>query len=235
MNILAVGCHPDDLEIACFGTLALYARRGDKVTICHVANGNRGHAIIEPDPLRLIRRDEAREAGALIGAASVVTLDVPDLEVNSRDPEQVKAMIDVIRQAQPDLIITHGPEDYMQDHLEVQKMVFDASFSASVPFMKTPTPGISAITPLYYMDTLAGVNFLPTEYVDISETAELKLKALDCHHSQIDWMREHDHIDFLDFVRTCSHFRGLQSGVAYAEGFTQALTWPRLPARRLLP
>lgn len=234
MKILAVGCHPDDLEIACFGTLALCIGRGDTVTVCHVANGNRGHAVIEPDPLRLIRREEARQAGALIGAA-VVTLDVPDLEVNSRDSEQVKALIDVVRRTQPDLIITHSPQDYMQDHLEVQKMVFDASFSASVPFMKTQVPGISAITPLYYMDTLAGVNFLPTEYVDISKTIDIKLKALDCHHSQIDWMREHDHIDFLEFTQTCSRFRGLQSGVAYAEGYQQAQTWPRLPARRLLP
>ena len=52
MNILAIGCHPDDLEIACAGTLAKYAKRGDKVIMCHVANGNLGHAIIMPDELR---------------------------------------------------------------------------------------------------------------------------------------------------------------------------------------
>ena len=234
MNILAVGCHPDDLEIACFGTLARYVQRGDTVTICHVANGCRGHVVIPPEELRLIRLEEARQAGALIGAR-VVTLDVPDLEVNSNDPEQTKAMIEIVRTAQPDLIITHSPQDYMKDHQEVQKLVFDASFSASIPSLYPSEHGIAAITPLYYMDTLAGVNFLPTEYVDISDVIETKLNALDTHHSQTDWMREHDHIDFLEFVRTCSRFRGLQCGVQYAEGYQVCQTWPRIPTRRLLP
>ena len=85
------------------------------------------------------------------------------------------------------------------------------------------------------MDTLAGVNFLPTEYVDISDTIETKIKAVDCHISQIKWMKEHDHIDFLDFVRTCSKFRGFQCGVPYAEGFRACATWPRVPTKRLLP
>ncbi len=48
-------------------------------------------------------------------------------------------------------------------------------------------------------------------------------------------MKEHDGIDFLEFVRTCSRFRGLQSGVAYAEGFRAATVWPRLSTKRLLP
>ena len=89
--------------------------------------------------------------------------------------------------------------------------------------------------PIYYMDNLGGVNFLPTEYVDISDTIELKIQALQCHESQIKWMLEHDHIDFCDFVRTCSKFRGYQCGVAYAEGFRMCMTWPRIPTKRLLP
>lgn len=67
MNILAVGCHPDDLEIGCEGTLAKYVRQGGKVTMCHVANGNRGHAVIMPEKLRSIRIDEAKNAGREIG------------------------------------------------------------------------------------------------------------------------------------------------------------------------
>lgn len=85
------------------------------------------------------------------------------------------------------------------------------------------------------MDNLAGINFLPNEYVDISDEIEQKLEALNCHESQIKWMMDHDHIDFLDFVRTCSKFRGLQCGVAYAEGFTHCDAWPRVPTKRLLP
>jgi len=235
MNILAVGCHPDDLEIGCGGTLARYARAGHRVTMCIVANGCIGHAVIMPAELRTIRASEAQQAGAVLGAAEVVMLDINDLEVDSNRPETVRRLVDLVRRVQPDVIITHSPEDYMKDHVEVSRLAFDASFSASVPHYLTPTPGAANITPLYYMDNVAGVNFLPTEYVNISETVEVKLQALACHESQIRWLRDHDHIDFLDFVRTVTKFRGLQCGVAYAEGYRQCQTWPRLTAKRLLP
>lgn len=235
MRILAVGCHPDDLEIGCGGTLAKYAKLGHDVIMCHVANGNRGHAVIMPDELRVMRIGEAKKSGGIIGAKEVLTLDVADLEVDSSNEETVKKMIDVIRYSKPDVIITHSPNDYMKDHLEVGKMVFDASFSSSVPHMFTDNPHISNIPPIYYMDTLAGVDFLPAEYVDISDTIEIKLEALACHESQIKWMLEHDKIDFIDFVRTVSKFRGLQCGAAFAEGFIQCRTWPRVTAKRLLP
>jgi LmbE family N-acetylglucosaminyl deacetylase len=235
MNILAVGCHPDDLEIGCGGTLARYARQGHRVTMVHVANGNMGHVVIAPEELRAIRAEEAQRAGAMLGAAEVLSLDCPDLVVDSHRQDLTRGLVDTVRRVQPDVIITHAPEDYMRDHVEVSRLVFDASFSASIPHYLTSTPGVAKIAPLYYMDTLAGVNFVPSEYVDITEMIEIKLKALDCHESQVKWMRDHDGIDFLEFNHTASRVRGLQCGVGYAEGFRPCLTWPRLTTRRLLP
>jgi len=235
MNILAVGCHPDDLEIGCGGTLARYAKEGHNVFMCHVANGNRGHVVIKPEELRKIRIEEARNAGKIIGAREVINIDVPDLEVNSNNQDTVKKVIDVIRYTKPDVIITHYPDDYMKDHMEVSKIVFDASFSSSVPHMETENEYYPKIPAIYYMDTLAGVNFLPEEYVDISDYIEVKINALLCHESQVKWMLEHDKIDFADFVRTCSKFRGLQCGAKFAEGFKKCNAWPRLVTKRLLP
>jgi LmbE family N-acetylglucosaminyl deacetylase len=235
MQILFVGCHPDDLEIGCGGTIARFAREGHTVFICHVANGNMGHTEIMPEELRRIRLSEAQEAGKLLGAVVVDTLDIGDLKVRADNLETIQKMVDIIRRTQPDVIITHSPDDYMTDHIEVSKLVFDASFSASIPHYTTRVAGVAKITPLYYMDTVAGINFQPTEYVDISEVIETKLAALACHQSQIRWLKDHDGIDFLDFVRTVSKFRGLQSGVAYAEGFQQCPTWPRMVTKRLLP
>ena len=235
MNILAVGCHPDDLEIGCGGTLAKYAAQGHKVTMCHVTNGHLGHAVIQPDELIVLRAREAEEAAKNIGAVEVLSLDVNDLEPESSNPETARKLADVIRRVKPDLIITHSPEDYMRDHVEVGKIVFDASFDSSVPHVVTEHPAYGPIVPIYYMDTLAGVNFLPTEYVDISATIETKIAAVNCHQTQVKWLLDHDRIDFLDFVRTCSKFRGLQCGAPYAEGFRQCATWPRLTTKRLLP
>lgn len=232
MNVLAVGCHPDDIEIACCGTLAKCVKRGDNVTVCHVANGNMGHEKIHPEELRIIREREAEKAGLLAGI-KVVTLDVGDLLVDGSSIEQRDKLAKLIIDVQPDCIITHSPTDYMPDHLAVQKLVFDATFVASVPMYNAGKK--AEITPIYYMDNLAGMNFIPTEYVDISEEMDLKLEMLECHESQLKWMRDHDHIDFADFVRTCSKFRGLQCGVEYAEGFCQELVWPKVTTKRLLP
>ena len=85
------------------------------------------------------------------------------------------------------------------------------------------------------MSTLGGVNFIPTHYVDITNQIETKLEALKKHESQIKWMFEHDHIDFIDMIRTCSRYRGYQSGVTYAEGFRPCIVYPRMTTKHLLP
>lgn len=234
MNVLAIGCHPDDIEIGCAGTLAKCAARGDNVTVCHVANGNLGHEIITPDELRDMRRAEAKGAGALAGI-NVVTCDVGDLMVYEGSKQQRDAVIDVIRTAKPDFIITHSPNDYMPDHVAVSRLVFDATFAASVPHYQTGVAEKAALTPLFYMDNVAGIGFIPTEYVDVSDFIELKMSMLECHVSQMKWMREHDGIDFAEFVKTCARYRGLQCGVQYAEGFTQCLGWGKLAPKRFLP
>ena len=235
MRVLAIGCHPDDLEIGCGGTLAKYSELGNDVFMCHVANGNMGHKVIMPDELAEQRTVEAEKAGEVLGAREVINIDIPDLTVSSDNLETVKKVIAVIRYIKPDIIITHSPEDYMKDHLETGKIVFDASFSSSVPHFGNQDSFHEKIVPLSYMDTLAGVGFIPEEYVDVTTTIEKKLEAVNMHQSQVKWMKDHDGIDFLDFVRTVSKFRGLQCGASYAEGFRLCRTWPRQTTKRLLP
>ena len=234
MNILAIGSHPDDLECCCFGTLAKYSQRGDKVFVCTISNGNMGHVVHMPEELRAIRLKEAKNAAKLINAEHFC-VDSGDFYVDSKDRGQTDKLVEVIREAKPDVIITHNPHDYMQDHIEAGAHAFNASFIATIPHYLQHIDNTTGVTPLYYMDTVAGVGFVPTEYVDITDTIELKLSALACHESQIKWMLEHDRIDFLDFIRTCSKYRGIQCGVPYAEGFRQCMNWPRLTARRCLP
>ncbi len=237
MNVLAIGCHPDDIEINCAGTLAKYVAKGDKVTMCHVANGNMGHKIIEPEELRVIRRDEARASAAILGV-EIISCDVDDLAVYEGSRELRDKLIDVIRQVQPDVIITHAPNDYMCDHVAVSRAVFDASFAASCGHYATSLGrggDFDKVCPIYYMDNLAGVGTLPTMYVDVTDHIDTKLAMLECHVSQMKWMREHDHIDFADMVRTCARYRGYQCGAAYAEAFTECLVYPKITTQRLLP
>ena len=234
MNILAIGAHPDDVEIACSGTLMRCVERGDRVVVCHASDGNLGHVIIPPDELAVIRHEEACRAGRM-GGYEVIWGGFHDLDIFENNKKSRDMMVDVIRYAKPDLIITHAPNDYMPDHTSVSKLVFDAAFTATLPNYPTKEAGHIGMVPIYYMDTLAGVDFNPTEYVDISDYIDRKINMLECHESQLKWMRDHDNIDFADFVRTCSKFRGYQCGAAYAEGFTQELVYPKVRPERLLP
>ena len=234
MRVLAVGCHPDDIEIACSGTLAKCVKRGDTVIVCHASTGNLGHVIIPPDELTKIRAEEARRAGALAGI-EVICAGFNDLDIYDNNKEARDKMVDIIKYANPDVIITHNPDDYMPDHTAVSRLVFDASFTATLPNYKSKYKEPAKLVPIYYMDTPTGINFNPTEYVDITDEIDLKIKMLECHESQIVWMRDHDGIDFSDMVRTCSRYRGYQCGVAYAEGFRQCQAYLKGTAKRLLP
>jgi LmbE family N-acetylglucosaminyl deacetylase len=82
MNILAIGCHPDDVEIACAGTLAKCVKRGDKVIVSHLCTGSLGHVVIPPEELVPMRAAEAREAGKLAG------IEVLDGVFGDLDPER---------------------------------------------------------------------------------------------------------------------------------------------------
>jgi N-acetylglucosamine malate deacetylase 1 len=234
VKVLAVSAHPDDLEILCGGTLARFAREGHEVTMCHVSAGDRGSFVHTSEEIAAIRLLEAREAAALIGADHV-TLGLSDGEVSAGDPAQRLLVIDLIRSTGPDLVITHAPNDYMADHNETSKLVLDATHIATLPLLTTEHSAHDAVPAVYYMDTLAGVGFTPTEYVDISADVETKLAALGCHRSQLDWLKDHDGVDVVEQARVVSAFRGFQSGVAHAEGFSACLTWLRTRTVRLLP
>jgi len=234
MNILGIGCHPDDLEVSCGGTLAKYAKQGHKVFMCSVANGDMGHMIIEPKELREVRRKEAANAAAALGA-EYLTIDIGDVMVEASDKEARNKLVEIVRFTKPDVVITHNTQDYMRDHEQAGLLAVDATFCCTLPHLVPEAERHSVFPPVFYMDTLAGIGFIPTEYVDITEEIEQKLEALSCHESQVKWMLEHDHIDFLDFVRTCNKYRGLQSNCLYAEGFRQYAGWPKFVTRRLLP
>jgi LmbE family N-acetylglucosaminyl deacetylase len=234
VRVLAIGAHPDDLEILCGGTLVRYVQEGHEVVMCNATLGNRGSYVHTSEEIARIRGEEARRAAEVAGAEHM-TLGFSDSEINAADPEQRRAVVDLVRGARPDLIITHFPDDYMSDHNEISKLVFDCSFHATLPLLETGKPYHPQVTPIYYMDALMGIGFQPTEYVDVSAVIDTKARMLEQHESQVTWLRDHDGIDVVEQMKTVTRFRGQQCGVAYAEGFTPCLQWLRGTTRRLLP
>src|SRR5947209_14077638 len=191
MRVLAVGAHPDDLEILCGGTLARYVREGHDVVMCHASTGDRGSFVHTSDEIARIRAGEARRAAELAGAEHA-TLGLSDGEVLASDPAQRRLVVDLVRETRPELIITHSPGDYMTDHNEVSKLVFDASFVATLPLFETGKPNHPVVTPIYFMETVSGLGFSPTEFVDISDVMETKVAMLEAHDTQLSWLRDHD-------------------------------------------
>jgi N-acetylglucosamine malate deacetylase 1 len=234
LRVLAVGAHPDDLEILCGGTLARYARDGNAVTMCHATTGDMGSFVHTREEISRIRVEEARRAAAVIGAEHA-TLGLADGEVNAADPAQKRLVVELVREARPDVVITHAPGDYMGDHNEISKLVFECSFYATFANLESESPRHDRVTPIYYMDTIAGLGFVPTEYVDVSDVIDVKASMLEAHETQLVWLRDHDGVDIVDEMKTAARYRGQQCGVRYAEGFVQCNTWLRGTTTRLLP
>lgn len=233
MKILAIGAHPDDIELLCAGTLALYSKKGHEVFMCHVCDGNKGSMTHTSEEIAKIRRDEAIQSAKVIGATSIWA-GISDGEV-VLDLDSRKKIIDVIRQANPDLIITHSPDDYHSDHINVSRLVFDAIYLANLKLLKTNYPPSDKLPYLYYIDTIAGINFIPTEYVDITDTIETKIEMMMKMKSQLGWLKDMHNCDAPEFIKSVAKFRGFQAGVLYAEAFAQQKMYPQGLTKRVLP
>jgi LmbE family N-acetylglucosaminyl deacetylase len=210
-----------------------YSRSGHQIFICHAADGNKGSLVYTSEELAKIRRNEAKKSAGLIGAESLWG-GMSDGEIVP-DLESRKKIIDIIRYADPDLVITHHPDDYHTDHNNLSKLVFEAVYMAGVKLMETENPSIKKLPYLYYMDTLAGINFIPGEYVDITDTIDIKVEMMMQMESQLGWLKEMHDSDMEEYIRVVGKFRGFQAGVNYAEAFVQQSMYPQGLTKRILP
>jgi len=235
MNILAIGAHPDDIEILCAGTLARYAQQGHAIYVSSFTSGNMGDLKVPPLELGHTRKGEAEAAAAILGARLLWPAITDELVFPNE--EQRRVMIDLVRQANPDVILTHSPTDYHPDHRYVSQLVFDSYFQKGLPHLPGQHEPACRFgqAQVYYMDTLAGIGFNPVEYVDITSVIDTKRRMLECHQSQIKPMRELAHTDMLELVEVQARFRGLAAGCRYAEGFARLEAYQRGLTTRILP
>ena len=227
MNILAIGAHPDDVECMCAGTLAKFAAQGHKVYIATATNGNIGSAHHTMEEIAAIRKQEAANSAAIIGA-EYICLDYDD-EMFFETKEARLAFINLVRHCKADVILTHYPHDYNPDHELTSKIVNDIAVMIPIAHLKTEEEPYDVIPSIWMWEPVAGMGFQPTDYVDISDYYEMKMKMLNCMESQKAWMAanyaslEGDEERFFDTIRILSEFRGMQAGCKYAEGFVRAM------------
>lgn len=233
LRILAVGAHPDDIELGCAGTLARCVQRGDCVVMAVTCQGNSASAEMAESDLVKLRRQEAEASAGILGA-ELIWAGLRDFHVECTE-ENKRIFSDIIRRAQPDVVITHYYQDYGGDHNNTFELVLDATLSATIRNFSSDLPPIPKVPFLYMMEPLGSYGFQPQVYVEITDTFAAKFRMLECHQSQVDFMSRYDGQDFRKSMELVARFRGYQSGVEMAEGFVPHPSWAHMPAYPVLP
>lgn len=230
MRILAVGAHPDDIEIRCGGTLARYAEAGHHVMMAYATNGDKGHTSIPSPELATMREAESRAAAAVIGA-EVFWMGFPDADI-FYDRETRLAFVQMLRDARPDIIFTHYHQAYHPDHMTTSQLVTGASYISTVPHFQTGNPPTETVPIIYYWEADYTVEVASAEYVDITSVYEKKRKMLAAHKSQFAWIQEHHGINLHEMMQHRDTQYGAIASVQFAERFI-----PRgfRPTERILP
>jgi len=182
---LTVGAHPDDAEFGAGATLARWADGGCEVTVVVVTDGSKGSWDPDEDQARLTnrRKDEQHAAARVLGVSDVIFLGETDGELVDT-PELRTAIADLIRQVQPEVVLTHDPWQRYQmhpDHRATGRAAVDAVVAAREPLAKSPT-GLKHHRPdailLWSADE-------PDHVEPVDESAfQSKVGALMCHSSQ---------------------------------------------------
>jgi LmbE family N-acetylglucosaminyl deacetylase len=196
MNILAIGPHPDDIEIGCGGTLIKYARKGHDVFMLIITRGELGG---EGE----VRYREQLDAADVIGVREVFWGNLRDTELLDKGNEIIHLVERHIASIKPSFIFVNFFDDTHQDHRTVNRSVLSATrYIKNVMFYEVPTTN----------------NFAPNVFVDIGSALDMKLESLKAHTSQI--MRTNiEDLSIIDIARSSAHFRGVQGRVPLAEGF----------------
>ncbi len=242
MNVLAIGAHGDDNEAFCAGTLAKHSKRGDKVFMCVVTDGS-GRPKGDPAEIARIRKGEAKAAADLIGA-EMIWLEIPDGFLTLNDETRHK-FIETIRATNADYIITHPPDDYHPDHTVTSQLVMQAAQVARTVNYPSQYAPIRKFVPVAFMAAEFGVNFVPQDYVDITDVWDIKIQMLLKHVSQHMPGPTYDpnfvlptnleEVGIVRAVRVMSEFYGLNCGVRFAEPFRWWSAANRVLPKRMLP
>lgn len=234
MNVLAIGAHPDDIELFCAGTLARYAQAGHNVAFAVICDGAGGVPGVAQEESRRIREAESRSAASIIGA-TVHHLGWRNHGIPAHDGALLQ-FLEVIRKTDPTVVISHAPSDCFFDHQRTSRLVDDAISLATVRDVETESPALSHQPCLFYMDTTLGLSFHPNEHVDITSVFEVKRAMLECHRTQTSLVFENPHEpSIMEIMEVSALFRGIQCGVRYAEAYRLEPRWDRTMIWRLLP
>lgn len=224
LDILAIGVHPDDVELGCSGTLINEIRNGKKVGIVDLTQGELGtRGSVET------RYHEAAQAAMIIGAQLRENLKMRDGFFKNDEEHQLK-LIHAIRKYQPEIIIGNILEDRHPDHGRAGHLISDACFLSGLAKIETKDEnGVSQEKwrPKYFLQYMQDWYHEPDILIDISSAFEQRMKSIEAYSTQFYNMQSGNEgpqtyistPDFIDSVIARARMLGKRIGVKYAEGF----------------
>lgn len=221
LDILAIGAHPDDVELSCSGTLLKHIAMGKKCGVVDLTQGELGTR--GSGPLRL---EEAADAAKILGLSVRDNLGMADgFFVN--DKEHQLAIIKKIRQYQPEILLCNAVSDRHPDHGRAAKLVYDACFYSGLRRIETDLDGAAqaAWRPKVIYHYIQDHHLKPDFVVDVTEFIEKKMEAIRAFKSQFydpDSKEPESPIsvkNFFDVVKGKMSVFGRDAGFDFAEGF----------------
>ena len=195
VNILAIGAHPDDIEFGCGGALVKYTQRGHRLFLLVMTGGELGGS-------SSVRTQEQKASGNILGAEKIYWGGYEDTHLVV-DVDLIGKIEAVIAEVKPDFIFCNFPDDTHQDHRHLAQAIMSATrYIRNVLFFEGPTTQ----------------NFNPQVFVDISDTLDRKVEALQAHRSQVMKTNIED-LSIVEVARSSANFRGIQGRVKNAEAF----------------
>ncbi len=234
--VLAVGAHPDNVELLAAGTLALLRQRGWRVVVGALTSGDPEPRAGVDGPLGRVRHDQMRRAAGVLDA-ECVCLEMSEFGVVYSD-EACRRVTALVRAVRPALVLTHGPQDATPDHEETSRLLRQACFAAPVQEYTTPDYGpegaaaTGRIPHLYYFDPFELIDVFgrpvdPTLIVEITPAMELKERLLAQYVPDAGEAEAYRGVGwYVDEVRSWAKRRGERIGRTYGEGFRQHVGSP---------
>jgi LmbE family N-acetylglucosaminyl deacetylase len=229
-SAIAIAAHPDDIEFCMAGTLLLLRDAGWKIHYLNISTGNCGSESLSPTRTRAVRRREAQRAANILGAHWHPPL-CDDLEI-FYDLSTLRRLAAVVREVKPSIVLTHSPQDYMEDHMNTCRLAVTAAFARGMPNFRT-TPARRAIVgdvtvyhamPHGLRDGLRR-RVTPGAFVNTTAVHATKRAALAAHASQKQWLDASQGMDsYLHAMDDMSQAVGKMSGrFRHAEGWRRHL------------
>ena len=222
VDILAIGAHPDDVELGCGGNLAKLISEGKKVAIVDLTQGELGTR-----GTNITRAQEAASASEILGISARENLKMKDGFILNSEEYQMQ-IVKMIRKYQPEIVLANAVDDRHPDHAKAAKLVSDACFLSGLVKIETELDGEhqKQWRPKQVFHYIQWKHITPDFVIDISNFMEKKIEACLAYKTQFydpdskEPMTPIATKDFLESLTYRAQDLGRLSGVEFAEGFT---------------